>query len=181
MTETELINNIRTGSEESFDQLMQMYQTHVYNVAFSYTKSSESAMDISQDVFMKVYKNLARFRGESQFKTWLTRIAYNESYNWSKKNKKYMQMENLNDFDGSMEQKDEVLAEENRTILLRSLYELNTRYRLAVVLRYFENYSIREIATVLECSEGVVKNMLFRSLQKLKHYLKANEFGVHNA
>ncbi len=181
MTESDLINNVRAGSEESFDQLMQRFQSHVYNVAFSFTKNSDSAMDISQDVFIKVYKNLSSFRGESQLKTWLTRIAFNESQNWLKKNKRHINMENITDNPGQVENNDEIPVQENRTILLRSLYGLNTRYRLAVVLRYFENYSIREIASALKCSEGVVKNMLFRSLQKLKIYLKANEFGVTDA
>ena len=90
-------------------------------------------------------------------------------------------MENITDNPGQVGNDDEAMAQENKTVLLRSLYELNTRYRLAVVLRYFENYSIREIASALSCSEGVVKNMLFRSLQKLKIYLKANEFGVTDA
>jgi len=181
MTESELINNVRAGSEESFDQLMTNFQSHVFNVAFSFTKNSESAMDISQDVFIKVYKNLSSFRGESQMKTWLTRIAFNESQNWLKKNKRHINMEDITDNPSQVENNNEVLAQENKTILLRSLYGLNTRYRLAVVLRYFENYSIREIASALSCSEGVVKNMLFRSLQKLKIYLKANEFGVTDA
>lgn len=181
MTESDLINNVRAGSEESFDQLMQSFQSHVYNVAFSFTKNPDSAMDISQDVFIKVYKNLSSFRGESQLKTWLTRIAFNESQNWLKKNKRHINMENITDNPGQVGNDDEAMAQENKTVLLRSLYELNTRYRLAVVLRYFENYSIREIASALSCSEGVVKNMLFRSLQKLKIYLKANEFGVTDA
>ncbi len=181
MTESDLITDVRTGSEESFDQLMQNYQSHVFKVARTFTKDSESALDISQDVFIKVYKNLSTFRGESQFKTWLTRIAFNESQNWLKKNKKHIIMENINPNTGQVDHEDKTLAEENKTILLRSLYELNTKYRLAVVLRYFENYSIREIASVLKCSEGVVKNMLFRSLQKLRIYLKAKEFGVNDA
>ena len=90
-------------------------------------------------------------------------------------------MQDINENADQAIHEDEILVEENKTILLRSLYELNTKYRTAVVLRYFENYSIREISSVLGCSEGVVKNMLFRSLQKLKNYLKANEFGVNNA
>lgn len=181
MSESEIINEVRSGSEESFDKLMVNYQSHVYNVAYSFTKNPENALDISQDVFIKVYKNLNSFRGESQFKTWLTRIALNESQNWLKKNKRHIDMEDIQEKSGHVENKDELLAQENRTVLLRSLYELNTKYRLAVVLRYFENYSIREIASAMSCSEGVVKNMLFRSLQKLKNYLKANEFGVSDA
>ena len=95
MSESEIINEVRAGSEESFDRLMLSYQSHVYNVAYSFTKNPEDALDISQDVFIKVYKNLNSFRGESQFKTWLTRIAFNESQNWLKKNKRHIDMEDI--------------------------------------------------------------------------------------
>ena len=73
---------------------------------------------------------------------------------------------------------DEFLASENKILLIRCLYELNTKYRLAVILKYFENYSIKEIADTLDCSEGVVKNMLFRSLQKLRSKLRLRDNGV---
>lgn len=180
MTEIEMVNNVKNGSLESFDLLMQNYQEQVYKVALSFTKNQDSAMDVTQNVFLKAYQNIAGFRGDSLFKTWLTRIAYNESQNWQKKNKHVFSDEDPDKtaaFDGIEE---EYLANENRTTLLRSLYTLNTKYRLAVVLRYFENYSIREIADTLSCSEGVVKNMLFRSLQKLKLSLKDKDFGEQN-
>ena len=71
----------------------------------------------------------------------------------------------------------ELELHEDKVALLRSLYDLNTRYRLAVVLRYFENYSIHDIASILNCTEGVVKNMLFRSLQKMKQMLGKSGLG----
>jgi RNA polymerase sigma-70 factor (ECF subfamily) len=73
-----------------------------------------------------------------------------------------------------------MLVNENKAQLLRCLFELNTKYRLAVVLRYFENMSIKEISTSLNCSEGVVKNMLFRSIQKLKNTLPSLQDGVRS-
>jgi len=177
-----LIDEIRSGSNEAFDQMMQKYQEHIYHIAFGFTKDSQNALDITQNVFLKVYENLNKFRSQSQFKTWLTRIAFNESHNWWKKNQKYQKQENFNeralDMQKTISQEDEYLAHENRTLLLKNLYELNTKYRLAVVLRYFENYTIREISAVLKCSEGVVKNMLFRSLQMLKKNLKILDSGV---
>ena len=79
----------------------------------------------------------------------------------------------------SPSQEDELLAKEYRSQLLRSLFALNTKYRLAVVLRYFEDMPIREIAGSMKCSEGVVKNMLYRSLQRLKVNLQANTGGLN--
>ena len=180
MTELEMINDVKSGSIQSFDMLMKNYQEQVYRVALSFAKNQDSAMDITQNVFLKAYQNISSFRGDSMFKTWLTRIAFNEGQNWQKKNKhSYVDQ----DPDSTADQEgieEEYIARENKTMLLRSLYTLNTRYRLAVILRYFENYSLKEIAETLSCSEGVVKNMLFRSLKKLKSALKANDIGVKN-
>jgi RNA polymerase sigma-70 factor (ECF subfamily) len=179
-----LIDEVKNGQQTAYDELMQRHQNHVYHIAFNFTKSAEDAMDLSQTIFLKAYENLKKFRQESQFKTWLMRITYNEGQNWLRKNKKTMVQEDL---DGSVglavqpnpSQEDDVLASENKAQLIRCLYELNTKYRLAVILKYFENYSIKEISETLNCSEGVVKNMLFRSLQKLRVQLRSRENGVN--
>ena len=179
-----LIKDIKKGQLESYDELMRRHQQRVYRIAYSFAKSEQGAMDITQNIFLKAYENIDRFREESQFKTWLTRISFNEGQNWVRKNKKHLAHENINshmtEVNSPVTQEDEYLALENKTILLRSLFELNTKYRLAIVLRYFEDYSILDIAQTLNCSEGVVKNMLYRSLQKLKKYLTMTEFGEDN-
>jgi RNA polymerase sigma-70 factor (ECF subfamily) len=176
-----LIEEIRGGSEKSFDQLMQNHQDQVFRIANSFTKDTENAMDITQNIFLKVYQNINQFQSQSQFKTWLMRIAFNESLNWIKKNQKYHKHEDIEvamtKKQDPISQEDEFLAQENRALLLKSLYELNTKYRLAVVLRYFENYSIKDISGILKCSEGVVKNILFRSLRKLKDNLSTIDAG----
>lgn len=179
-----LIKEIKDGQLNAYDELMQRHQQNVYRIAFNFAKSDEGAMDITQNIFLKAYENIDRFREESQFKTWLTRISFNEGQNWVKKHKKHFLNENVEDHiaeaSSLVTQEDEFLAAENKTILLRSLYSLNTKYRLAIVLRYFENYSIHDISETLDCSEGVVKNMLFRSLQKLKKNLSVTDFGEND-
>jgi RNA polymerase sigma-70 factor (ECF subfamily) len=179
-----LVKDIKEGQMDSYNELMQRHQKNVYHIAYSFAKSEQGAMDITQNIFLKAYENINRFREESQFKTWLTRISYNEGQNWVRKNKKHLAHEDLThqitEVGVPVTQEDEYLALENKTILLRSLYELNTKYRLAIVLRYFENYSIHDIAETLNCSEGVVKNMLHRSLQKLKKHLTSTEIGENH-
>ena len=179
--ESELIQEVQNGSLEAFDQLMQNYQPLVYRMAYSFAKNTDSAMDISQNVFLKVYQNIDRFRGDSQLKTWISRIAFNESQNWIKKHKRHLPIDEIESPSDPPQQEGELMTKENRIQLLRCLYDLNTKHRIAVVLRYFENYSIREIAATLNCSEGVVKNMLFRSLQKLKGMIRIEEFEVPHA
>ena len=178
-----LVEEVRNGSPRAYEQLMERYQNQVYRIAYSYTRNKEQSLDITQNVFIKVYENLHKFRGDSQFKTWLLRITGNESQNWIKKNLRYQREEDLEPLlsrdQARLNQEDELLARENRTLLLHSLYELNTRHRLVVVLRYFENYSIKEIAEVLHCSDGMVKNILFRSLQKMKNNLQHTFAGEY--
>lgn len=180
-TDMELIEQTLSGEHQSYDALMIRYQKLVFSIAFSICKTYENAMDITQEVFLKAFKKLNTFKGSSTFKTWISKISYNESINWQKKNSRHQDYEDTQQFEWKIfndsNQEDEILAKENRVMLLRSLFDLNTKYRLAVVLRYFENQSIKEIAVSMNCSEGVVKNMLFRSIQKLKRNLLSLQYG----
>jgi len=183
-SDMELINETVNGNIKSYDTLMIKYQEVVYMIAYNFGKTKENALDISQDVFLKVYKKLNTFKENSTFKTWLSKVAYNESVNWSKKNKKFHNQDNIDDSQNKLytnqNAEEQLLVNENKAILLRCLFDLNTKYRLAVVLRYFENMPIKEIATSMNCSEGVVKNMLFRSIQKLKNSLPTIQDGVQS-
>ena len=183
-TNIELIRETMGGNLQSYDTLMTRYQENVYLIAYNFGKTKENALDISQDVFLKVYNKLNTFKENSTFKTWVSKVAYNESVNWSKKNKKFLHQDNISDshfaLNGGNNPEDEILINENKAHLLRCLFELNTKYRLAVVLRYFENMSIKEIANSMNCSEGVVKNMLFRSIQKLKNSLPTLQNGAQS-
>lgn len=183
-SDIELIHETVAGNLQSYDTLMKRYQEYVYMIAYNFGKTRENALDISQDIFLKVYKKLNTFKENSTFKTWVSKIAYNESVNWNKKNKKYLYQDDIDDtqnkFNTNTNPEEQILINENKALLLRCLFELNTKYRLAVVLRYFENMPIKEIAASMECSEGVVKNMLFRSIQKLKNSLPTLQDGVQS-
>lgn len=175
-SDTELIEQTLNGSLNAFDQLMERYQRLVFKVAFGFGKNRQNSLDITQNAFLKAYENLSSFKGKGSFKAWIVRITYNESINWTKKNRLQDNLEIyeeilMNHHDG-ISQEDELLARENKAQLLHSLFALNTRYRLAVVLRYFNEMPIKEISGILKCSEGVVKNMLYRSLKQLKQSLR---------
>jgi len=173
--ESELIREITSGNLSSFNALMQKYERYVYKIAYGFGKSSDNALDIMQNVFVKVFQKLSTYREESSFKSWLGRISYNEGINWLRANKHMNLNESINESHSPplhYSHEDEYLARENKSELIRSLFDLNTKHRLAVVLRYFEDMPIKEIAETLDCSEGVVKNILFRSLRKLKENLQ---------
>jgi len=167
-----LIEKTLAGSLECYDVLMQRYQRDIFAVARGYTRSADDSLDVCQNVFLKAYRKLDTFQGKSSFKTWLVSIANREGLNWLRTRSR-KDPPNVVDFetvdlaaDGDQE---EVLLEGERAqMVAQSLQVLNQRSRIAVILRYFRDMPIREIAAVLGCSEGVVKNLLFRSVRKLR-------------
>jgi len=172
-----LIEKTLAGSLECFDVLMQRYQKDVFAVARGYARSVDDSLDICQNVFLKAYRKLDTFAGRSSFKTWLVTIANREGLNWlrtrSRKAPANVVDLEMVDLPSGNDQEKVLLETERRQRVVDSLDVLNQRSRLAVILRYFRDMPIREIAEVLECSEGVARNMLFRSVRKLRAALSA--------
>ena len=172
-SDQELLAEIGSGSDLAFDRLMRRYRRLAYRVAYGYTGERESALDVVQETFLKVYTRRASFRGEGSVKNWIVRIAANEALNWRRASLRLVTSE----LDESLAshpptQGDRATGER---ALTRSLAALGPRHRLAVVLRYFGERSTREIAAVLECSEGTARNVLFRGLSKLRAMMTASE------
>ena len=165
-----LVAETIAGELGAFDQLMLRYQKLVCKVAMNYVRNKQSGLDVTQNVFLKVYNNLGSVTSDGMFKPWLLRITYNESINWLRKAKR--QREEAGDFetavDPSANQESTVLDNEDKRRVARSLGQLNPKYRLALALRYAEGMRIREIASVMECSEGMVKSLLFRGVRQIK-------------
>ncbi len=174
-TDNILIQESLSGSMGAFDDLMERYQGLVYKVALRYGERREHALDITQNVFLRVYEKLDSLRADASFKPWLLRITYHESINWLRKQRQYQDHEPVDEnapLPGRTRTQEEALLRQEKTeCLTRSLSCLNPKHRLAVTLKYYEGMSIREISAVLECSEMMVKNILYRSLEKLRQRL----------
>ena len=175
-SDQDLIGEVVGGRVEAFDELMKRYERLVYKVAWSFVPEREACLDISQCVFLKAFRSIASFRGESNLKTWLLRITYNESINHLRQHGSKSEIHE--DIDeraailGSAATQEAALVErEKQAAVERAMKKLNERYRLAVVLRYFQGLPIAEISSVLGCSEGVTKNILFRSVKSLRETL----------
>lgn len=170
-TDEILVSKTLEGSLDAFDVLMRRHERLVYKVAFSYVGSRENALDVSQNVFLKVYDRLGSFDGRGSFKAWLMRIAYHESVNWVYAQKRHQRHEPLDD-GAELEADDDprraFLERERRRRVMAEVERLSPRGRLAVLLRYFQSLPIREVAAALECSEGVAKSILFRSVRRMR-------------
>ncbi len=172
MSDEALVDEIHSGSKLAFELLMKRYERLVYRIAFNHAQNPASAMDITQNVFLKAHQKLGSYSGSGLFKAWLLRIAYNESISWFRQQKNDQLTEILTEANAPASNAvpaDEIVTQENKTLLLAELKKLSAKQRLAVSLRYFEDCSLREIAAVLESSEGTVKSILFRSLEKLRN------------
>lgn len=163
----------------AFDELMQRHQRLVYSVAIHLVRDSETAFDVTQTVFLKAFQRLDQYRHEAQVKTWLLRITYHESVDSLRRHRlRGALQEPLEEASPhlAMEaaQERELLQKDDRVQLSRALAGLNERHRLAVILRYFQGLGIQDIARILGCSEGVTKNMLFRSVRSLREALSGS-------
>lgn len=172
-TDDALVKQAMAGQSEAFDQLMLRYERLVCKVAMNYVRNRQSALDVTQNVFLKVYRKLDSVKTEGMFKPWLLRITYNESINFLRKLKDHDEFEELGEHDVSLDehpvQEAQMLKAESQTMLLRGLEALNPKYKLAVALRYAEGMKIKEIATVMDCSEGMVKSLLFRGVRQIRN------------
>lgn len=175
-TDHDLIGEIRAGSTVAFERLMGRYERLVYSIAFGFVGEREAALDVSQNVFLRVHSKLSTYKTDGNFKSWIARVAMNESCNWTRTQKRHRAavLDEEIPAGPGLPQEDRLWEREAWQLVSQSLARLKPQHQLAVALRYFEAMPIREIAGVIGTSEGVVKNILFRSLQKMKVEVSAS-------
>jgi len=183
--EAVLVAELRAGSEEAFAYLLAVYQNQVFNLVAHMVESGTDAADVLQDVFVKVFKGIKHFHGESSLKTWIYRIAIHEASNHrrSRLRRRLREVFSL-DEDGAVremvlvksaaqpETPYQALAQaERQRLVRRALDSLAQPYRTVVVLREIEGLAYEEIAQVVGVSEGTVKSRLVRGRELLKRKL----------
>jgi RNA polymerase sigma-70 factor (ECF subfamily) len=172
-SDEQLVREIRAGSSVAFERLMSRYQRLVYRVAYGFTGERESAMDVTQNTFLKVHTRLSTWRWGGSFRSWITRIAANEAISWNRARRRRPTAELHEDllFDPQPAPEERVSELETRERLARALDALNPKQRLAVVLRYFQGMGQAEIAETLDCSEGTARTTVFRGLRRMRAFL----------
>ena len=170
--------------------MVQRHQARAFNVAFHLLRNHEDAMEVTQDAFVRVHRNLAGFRGDCAFTTWLHQIVVNLAHNkhrwWFRRGRGLTDSldERLATDDGSVERQigsggatpdAEAAQAEYLTRLDRAMGLLSPKYRTALVLRNVENLSYEEIAVVLRCSVGAVKSRILRAREALREELRNKE------
>jgi RNA polymerase sigma-70 factor (ECF subfamily) len=171
----ELVERARDGDRDAFETLIRRYDRLVFRVVAGFGGDREDTLDLTQTVFLKAWSALGGFRQDASFKTWLLRIAHHEALNRIRTAGRRPLSTELDPespaFASAPEQESDLLARERSGCLKRALAALHGRYRTAILLRYRDGLPIREIAGVLEVSETMTKNLLFRGVRQLRRAL----------
>lgn len=177
--EREVLERIRAGDIDAVQTLFEEHRTRIYRVCLLYTDSMDDAKDVLQETFLRAYKSVRHFRGDSSFTTWLTRIAINICLNLrrDRRSSETLESDRLDStrFDApqtSFADPEEALGVRELRERIRALVErLPPRERMAFVLKHFEQLKIREISVLMHISEGTVKSFLHRAVLTLRQEL----------
>ncbi|UCG53202.1 MAG: RNA polymerase sigma factor [Candidatus Latescibacterota bacterium] len=191
--ERALVRQIQNGDPSAFADLVEQYKKKVYYLALDLHGNHHDAEDLSQEVFMKAYRGIRGFRGDSKIGSWLYRITVN-TYLGSKKKKAdqivmLVDKKSDNDID-PLEARDEVTGNPERAVVSRrinehvtaALQQLSQQERTVFVMRHYHDMPLKEISDTLNVAEGTVKSLLFRSIRKLRQRLSfyKEELGLED-
>lgn len=187
LEEARIIKRAKNGSESDFETLILSCQGKAYSIAYRYLNNQEDAMDALQESFIKAYRSLATFKGNSSFQTWIYRIVVNTCYDMLRKKKSRIQAESLYKSDGDEEYMIELpdqdkgpeelaLDREESRDIFRVLEMLPLDQKEIILLRDVEGYSYEEIVVILSITMGTVKSRISRARLRLRElYLESLE------
>ena len=188
-TDQQLVARVQKGDSRAFDALVLKYQHKILGLISRYVHDADEVQDVAQEAFIKAYRALPRFRGESAFYTWLYRIAINTAKNhlvarsrrppWSD-----VEIDDAEYFEGGgalreIETPENALfGEELKLVVERAISDLPEDLRTAVTLREFDGLSYEDIAEVMDCPVGTVRSRIFRAREAIDRQVRQQIDGV---
>jgi len=177
-TDQQLVVRVQEGDKRAFDLLVLKYQHKVHAIVSRFVRDTDEVADVVQEAFIKAYRALPKFRGESQFYTWLYRIAVNTAKNYLVSRSRRppgsdVDIDDAEYYSGSEYLKDlgtpenQLFRDELESVIVKSIAELPEDLRTAVTLREYEGLSYEEIAEIMECPVGTVRSRIFRARESI--------------
>lgn len=173
-TDVELVRQFKSGTPGAFDAIVRRFQDRIFRLASVWLYDEQSAADVAQEVFVRGYKGLRSFRFRSAPFTWLYRTTRNVCNEFNRVRKTEPLDEEPQDPESAPER--DVAAFESARQVRKLVAGLPERQREVVVLRIFEDLSVKETALAMRCSDGTVKALLHKAMEKLK--LRVEQFGI---
>lgn len=185
-TDDQLIERVKRGDKSAYDVLVLKYQHKIVGLVSRYIRDQDEVLDVVQEAFIKAYRALPKFRGDSAFYTWLYRIAINTAKNYLVSRARRPPTTDIDISDGEFQEHSAVLKdidtpEENiamaelRTVVYKAIDDLPEELKVAVTLREFEGLSYDDIAKVMECPVGTVRSRIFRAREAIEKKIETLE------
>lgn len=177
-TDEKLIRKALKGNQSAWQQLVKRYESNVYQYALKMTSNADDALDLMQETFISVSRSLADFRGDSEFKTWLLRIAHFRTVELYRRRKWFADDSELQQMDAEPEQSCPELAFSNQQVqrqVVTLMKQLPFEQKLIVELKVFQQQTFDSIGRQLGTSTNTVKSRFYKALDKLKVLLEAND------
>jgi RNA polymerase sigma-70 factor, ECF subfamily len=184
--ELELVQRSQAGDSGAFDQLVVRYRTRVFGMIYNMVHSEQDAWDLAQDSFLKAWKSIGRFRGQSSFYTWIYRIVMNVTIDWLRKKQvkgtgaefdDAIQLKEIDPASRTVPKADSLPHERMQHTEIRgrideAIAQLSPEHRAVILMKEMEDMQYHEIAEALGCSIGTVMSRLFYARKKLQNMLR---------
>jgi len=178
-----LVERVQKGDKQAFDLLIGKYQHRIVSLVARYVSDHTEAQDVAQEAFIKAYRAIDRFRGDSAFYTWLYRIAINTAKNWLVARKRRPPSTDIDaadaeqyDLESRLKEQgtpeNELMREEIKRTVYDTIAELPDDLRTAIMLREMEGMSYEDIAITMDCPIGTVRSRIFRAREAIDEKLK---------
>lgn len=191
MRDEELVAIILKGSPHLFSEIVDRYKDRIFNITVRFTNGHCDSQDLAQEIFLLVYRNLASFRGQSSFSTWLYRLSVNRCLDWCRKNKqnqthvlhpickKEFREDFISQIPTELDTPEKILLkkEQDRN-LHQAIALLPEKYKAVVIMYHFQELSYKEMGDILHLPVRTVETHLYRAKQRLKELLIQQEGGV---
>ncbi len=178
-TDRQLVERVQRGDKRAYDVLVLKYQHKIVGLVSRYLRDQDEVQDVTQEAFIKAYRALPRFRGDSAFYTWLYRIAINTAKNHLVSRSRRPPSTDLDIDEGEFQENSGLLGDiqnpENslasdqlEAVVYKAIDDLAEDLKVAVTLREFEGLSYEEIAEIMECPVGTVRSRIFRAREAIE-------------
>lgn len=183
MEEIELVKQMTAGDMDAFDQLMKLYQPKALRVAYLISASYADSEDIVQETFVACYMNRHELKNPEAFKSWFYRTLSRNAWRVCRKQKREQPSEEVESEEKAApgELLKNLVQKEEEQQIYRAIYSLPVKHRTVIVLYYYNQMSIKEIAKTIGCLEGTVKSRLYHAKKKLREILEQEESKGGNA
>jgi len=177
-SDKELVERVKNGEKAAFDLLVLKYQSRIVNLVSRFVRNPTDALDVTQEAFIKAYRALPNFRGDSAFYTWMYRIAVNTAKNYlavqsRRPAESDQSIEDIEQIEGDNALKEQatpehmLLTDEIQRTVVSAIENLPDDLRTAITLREVEGLSYEEIAAVMDCPIGTVRSRIFRAREAI--------------